>query len=494
MKLTMTGLLLLGTLGLFSLNAQDNGERYADSLHYRIESFGSLAHQSITPFWIHNGSYGIVPLEAGNAFFRPSVFGEHRFNPDLAVEAGIDWVAKVWDGASGQVRFQQLFASVAYKVLKLNIGRKENYHSVLDKDLSSGDFLFSTNACPIPELNLNIPEFTILPYTGNFLSVKGDFVVGKFMDNHYILDAKTEKANYAQNRLLHHKSVYALIREPSGKLPFYLVLGVEDCVQWGGWSSRYDNLPQSFHDFLRIIVGASGGKDAPSGEQINRLGDHLGNYTVKGGYKLPALDFAVYKQHLFTDNSGMEYANWRDGIWGFECSLPQWNFVKKVVFEYIQTTNQSGPFHFPFDIDSSPMKVRIGGGDSYYNHSIYTTGWSYFGGAIGNPLLTSPEYNTNGNLGFMDNRIKAYHLGVKGSLTSTFSYRVLGTDMYGYGTQSRPFLKRKHNFSGLFECTYAYPKWAGWEFALQIAGDKGTMYGNNLDCSLKITKYGNFYQ
>jgi hypothetical protein len=285
-----------------------------------------------------------------------------------------------------------------------------------------------------------------------------------------------------------------MFREPSKKIPLYLILGLEDCAQWGGWNSNpdYGNMPKSFKDFLRIITGASGGEDAPDGEQINRLGDHLGTYSFKLGYKFSGLDFAVYKQHFFTDNSGVEYANWRDGNWGFECSFLKWELLKKVVFEHVYTMDQSGPFHFPLGIVPPSLHARIGGGDSYYNHGIYTTGWSYFGRAIGNPLITSPEYNTDGDLGFKDNRIKAFHLGLEGSLSSAFSYRILGTDMYGYGTQARPFLKRLHGFSGLVECVYNCQKWKGWELALQLSGDQGTMYGNNTGCLIRITKTGNF--
>jgi hypothetical protein len=485
-------ILILGILSVFPLASQNSSsDSMLDSYRYKVETFGSIAYQSTTPFWIHNGSYGIVPLESDNAYLRAGVAGEHHFNRSLRVEAGIDLLAKTWEENSHPVRFQQLYATVVYRILNFNIGSKENYHSILDKDLSSGDFSFSTNARPIPELNLNISDFVIVPYTKNFLSVKGDFAVGKFMDNNYILDVKTEKANYAQGRLLHHKSGYALLREPSGKIPLYLILGFDDCAQWGGWESKNGDLPQSFKDFFRVVTGASGGTDAPEGEQINRLGDHLGTYSFKLGSQFPVLDFAVYKQHFFTDNSGMEYANWRDGIWGIECSLPTFKLVKKVVFEYIQTTNQSGPFHFPMNATRPPFKVRIGGADSYYNHGIYTSGWSYFGKAIGNPLITSPEYNTDHNLEFLDNRIKAFHVGIKGDLSSAFSYRILGTGRYGYGTQRSPFLQRKHNFSGLLECTYVYPKWNNWAFALQVAGDKGTTFGNNLGCSFKITKFGN---
>jgi hypothetical protein len=97
-------------------------------------------------------------------------------------------------------------------------------------------------------------------------------------------------------------------------------------------------------------------------------------------------------------------------------------------------------------------------------------------------------------LGFKDNRIKAFYIGFEGNLFSGFSYRIQGTDVYGYGTQGKPFLKRVHDFSGLVECIYNCRKWKGWEFALQLSGDQGTMYGNNTGCSMRITKTDSFYR
>jgi hypothetical protein len=478
---------------LFSQN-EPAGKTMID---YRVETSGSVASQSTTPFWIHNNTEGTVPLDANYALLRGRISGIHSLSKNLRVEAGIDLVgtSKGVTGLNGtnhpSVFLQQLHASVTFRALQLKTGMKEDYHSVLDKSLSSGDFAFSANARPMPEVNLRIPTFVTIPYTKNYLQFKGDFAVGRFIDDAYTLGVKAPTATYAQNVLLHHKSVFFLLKDPAGKIPFRLIFGVEDCAQWGGWNSHEGNLPQSFRDFFRIVTGAGGGEDAPEGEQINRLGNHLGTYTLKADYAFPSMELAIYKQHYFEDNSGMEYANWRDGIWGIECGFFKQSFLEKIVLEYIQTTNQSGPFHFPFHKEFPPeIKFRIGGGDSYYNHGYYRNGWSHFGHAIGNPLLTSPEYNRDGTLGFKNNRIKAVHGGLKGTFSPGFSYRILGTAAYGYGPTGKPFLKRLQGLFGLLECNYIYPKGASWEFGIQIAADKGSFYGDNIGCMLKISKRG----
>jgi hypothetical protein len=445
---------------------------------YKLEMFGSASSASTTPFWMHSNTHGIVPLDANNIGLLGGITGLYRFNPDMHLQAGIDMVHDY---------FHQIYLSFDFHALQLKVGSKEDYHSLLDQSLSSGDWTFSTNARPIPELNLSIPEFTPIPFTHNYLHVKGDFAVGKFMDDKYILSVVNEKSSYAQRRLLHHKSGYLKLKKPSEN-SFFMILGFEDCAQWGGWHSKNGNQPQSLSDFWRIIIGSEGDNRATVSDQINVLGDHLGTYTIKAGFAHPDWDLSVYKQHFFTDKSGMEYANWRDGNWGIECTLPL-PYLKKWVFEYFSSMNQSGPFHFPFSIPRRPgVKVRYGGGDSYYNHGLYNTGWSYFGQAIGSPLITSPEYNTNGSLGFNDTRIKAFHTGIKGNVSPNLSYRLISSYIEGYGTHGNPYLKKKQSLSGLLELNYVYPAWKNWTFTVQLAADSGDMYKNNFGCLLKIKK------
>ena len=488
-------LLFFSSFSLFSQNELSENTVF----NYRLETLGSVANKSTTPFWIYNNSQGIIPLEANHALLIANVSGAHHLKSNIRIEAGIEIVggtkSSIIDsiGASRPGAFlQQWYASVAYRILKLTIGAKPVDHSILDRSLSSGDFSFSANARPIPEINLSIPEFVTIPYTKNYIQFKGDFAVGKFMDDDYMRAFKTENRFYAKDILLHHKSLFFSFSDPSGKIPLRIILSVENCAQWGGWNSRDGYLPKSFKDFLRVIAGNGGGEDAPLGEQINRLGNHLGTYSLRLGYITSKAEFAVYKQHYFEDNSGMEFANWRDGIWGVEYIFFKKTFLKKILFEYIHTTNQSGPFHFPWAHKEFPegMKARIGGNDNYYNHGEYPAGWSYFGRAIGNPLLTSPEYNDDGSPRFKNSRIKAFHGGVNGNLLKNFSYRITGTLMYGYGTNSVPFLKRENGVSGLIDLNYCLPQGKGWEVGIKFAIDRGSLYGNNTGALLRIAKRG----
>ncbi|GHU90110.1 hypothetical protein FACS1894155_08020 [Bacteroidia bacterium] len=460
-----------------------------DSLTYRIDAFASVAAKDITPFWMVNNTYGTVPLRSNNVYGRGDVYWSHYFNKDISIRSEIDLERASHHSSSFFI--QQLYTSLSYKSLNLTVGAKEYYNSILYKNLSLGDFTYSPNARPIPEINLSVPEFVTVPYTKGILQAKGDFAVGKSTDSRYIERTVQPGKDYAKNILWHHKSLAIRLYDPKQHFPLSLIFGVVHAVQWGGWTSEegLGKLPHSSRDFYRIVMGKGGGDDASLGEQINVLGNHLGTYNLKIGYTNRNFDISAYKQHHFDDRSGMDYANWRDGIWGMECTLNNQIYLKKIVIESIYTLNQSGPMHFL----TYNRPARGGGNDDYYNHTQYISGWSHWGRSIGNPLLTSPEYSKDGIIYFQNNRVKGLHIGLEGIISTSFSYRILATGMYAWGRSSYPFLKRKDDFSSLFECNYIHPRLKDWKFSIQSAFDTGDLYGNNFGCSFKISKSGRIF-
>ncbi|MDR1371939.1 MAG: capsule assembly Wzi family protein [Dysgonamonadaceae bacterium] len=455
-----------------------------DTILYRAETFASIAAGDYTPFWITSNTFGVVPLKPNNAYLRGNALYTHSFYEKLQVEAGVDLLtaarhtSKVWAN--------QLFAGASYKNIKIIVGTKNYYNSFLDRELSVGDMCFSSNARPIPEVLISIPEYITLPYTKKYLNFKGDFAVGKSMEDDYIIRTKNSTANYTTGVLYHHKSLFIKLAKPVAEAPFAFTAGLVHSAQWGGvyyGNTDVNKHPVGFDDFLRILMCSSGNSKAGIGDRINVLGNHLGTINARLDWKKEKFEAAIYKQHLFDDNSGLEYANWRDGIWGGEVHFSKFKYIEKVIVEYLNTTHQSGPLHF-IDYDKRD-KYRGGGADDYYNNYSYN-GWSYFGRGIGNPLLTSPEYNQNGELKFKNTRVKSLHLGFKGKFSEEMTYRVLLTGMYGWGRMAVPFFERQDNVSVLVECNYSSEVWKGWIVGIQAATDNGSLYGNNYGCSLKI--------
>ena len=190
-----------------NLQAQEPArEILPESTGYRVEAFGSIAKDKNTPFWMVSNRYGIVPLEAGNGYLRAGVFHSQRFRCERRFywNAGVDLV-----GAAPRYRnvyMQQLFADLGYRSLLLSIGSKENYTSLWDRELSSGDLVHSANSRPLPEINLSLPHFVVVPLTKGWLQVKGDFAVGRSFDSAF-LERYVQNVSYIEHVLWHHKSL-----------------------------------------------------------------------------------------------------------------------------------------------------------------------------------------------------------------------------------------------------------------------------------------------
>ncbi len=476
-------------LTAFSFTAIAQSQETINTTYYNAEIFGSAATGDNTPFWMVNNRYGVVPQEAGNGYLNIGIYHNQIINKDFHWSAGLNAI-----GAAPRYRnvyIQQLFAEIGYKSLLLTVGSKEQYHSLWNKRLSSGDMVQSTNSRPIPEINLSMPEFNVVPLTKGWLQVKGNFAVGHSLDNTYLEKSAPENQYYVEDVLWHHKSVFLKIEDTQNNFPLYLTLGMRHMAQWGGDSNnpKVGQQPHSLKDFGRIIFAKSGGAGATPSDSINALGNHGGSYDLGLSYKHTLMNIHTYYQHYFADKSGMELRNGTDGLWGLEIDIHATKYINNIVIEYFNTTNQSGPFHYLwFDHDAWPG--RGGGADNYYNNAEYPTGFSYFNRNIGSPLIPGPEYNEDGTFGFKNNRVSSWHFGIDGEISPLLAYRILFTSMKGWGTHQRPFLEPTNGTSTLVDIIYTHPNLKGWQFTASAGLDTGTMVGESFGISFGIRKQG----
>ncbi len=469
--------------------AQEADTLAREATSYRATLAGSAGSGDHTPFWIASNQYGKVPLEANNAYLNVGVFHDQSFGKDFHWGAGVDVVGAI--PRYRNVYLQQLYAEIGFQRLLLTVGSKERYTSLLNRRLSSGDLSFSANARPIPEVNLSLPAFTVVPLTRGWLQVKGDFALGRSFDQSYLTDFAAEGQTYNQRVLWHHKSLYLKVEDTRGDFPLALTVGVQHWAQWGGTSTdpAIGEQPHSFKDFLRVICGSKGGQQASVTDQVNVLGSHSGSYDFRLDYDQPAWSLSAYHQHPFNDKSGMIFVNGLDGLWGAELKLHQLPWLRVLVVEYLTTRDQSGPFHFIW-FDHGKYPGVGGGNDDYYNNIEYTTGHSYFNRALGTPLILSPEYNEDGRLGFQCNRVRDWHVGAEGALSPHLDYRVLFTYMNGWGRHAAPFLKKKRSAATFVGLTYTHPHLQGWHFEGALSLDTGSLLGDNFAFQLKVTKRG----
>ena len=354
-RLTITGLLIWG-LGLPAL-AQHAPE---EATSYTAEFSGIVGGGDHAPFWAVSNQYGKMPIEANNAYLDIGLSHHQRISKNWQWGAGLSLVGVV--PRYRNVYLQQAYAEIGYQALWLSIGSKERYTSLRNRRLSSGDLTFSANARPIPEINLSIPTFTVVPGTRGWLQVKGDFAVGRSFDESYLEDFSKKGETYNERILWHHKSLFLRIKDTHDDFPLSLTLGLQHWAQWGGTSTdpSIGEQPHSFKDFLRVFTGSKGDQQASISDQENVLGSHSGSYDFQLSYSHPAWELTAYHQHPFNDKSGMVFENGIDGLWGIEWQPKNLPWLRAVVFEYLNTRDQSGPMHFIwFDHGKYP---GVGGG------------------------------------------------------------------------------------------------------------------------------------
>ncbi len=353
--------------------------------------------------------------------------------------------------------FSLLYAHARLYIIDITAGIKPEYFGAGDEALSSGSLLFSNNAHPIPRISFGLDHWTPVPGLFGYAELKGGLTHGWLGDN-----SETVKGT-----LLHHKFIGGRI---GGKLPVNVSYEFHHIAQWGGYSSVYGDLGNDLKAYKTAFLVKSGG--SMSNDQINAQGNHIGfqqlALDVKGeGWKVTAYWQAINEDGpIHFIGFGM---NAKDGLWGINATQNKWPFIQGVTYEFLNTTDQSGPWH---DRDG----VVYGGADNYYCNSIYTQGWTYFGRIIGSPLLT------------LDNtRVMAHHIGVRGDIYG-FRYRALCTYADNYGRYKAP--KQTNNTAILLEVNKMVPQAWNMEFGLALSGDFGTQYGNSFGAMITVRKQG----
>lgn len=353
--------------------------------------------------------------------------------------------------------FHDLYAHVRLYVVDITAGIHTFDMYGADADLTSGNLLFSDNAHPFPRISIGLEHWTPFPGLFGYVEVKGGLTHGWLGDNSEVV----------KGTLLHHKYIGGRI---GGKLPVNLSYEFHHVAQWGGYSTVYGDLGNDWKAFKAAFLVRSGGTMA--NDQINAQGNHIGYQQLALDVKGTDWKVSAYWQIINEDGPikligfGM---NNKDGLWGISATQIRWPFISGVTYEFLNTTDQSGPFH---DKDG----CVYGGADGYYGNSIYRQGWTYYGSIIGSPLLS-----------LTNNRVRAHHVGVKGDIYG-FRYRAMLTYADNYGTYNKPL--RTHNTAVLLEVKKHVPQAWGMDFGITIGGDFGDQYGNLFGAMVTISKQG----
>jgi len=459
--------LLIGLSISFFVQAQN------DTINYDISVSGLTSTGSASPFWLHSRQYGLnsTPQSADvmvgfeKRMVKMSQLFDYGFKADLLLQT---------DNSQTNIYFHEIYAKARLLVFDLIVGSREEHFGNQDSTLSCGGFLFSMNARPMPKITIGIEHFIAVPFTDGYIEIKGALSHGWFTDN-----------AYATGELLHHKYAYLKL---GGKLPVHIQYGLDHVAEWGGYIPGIGQIPTGLKDYITIFLGRSSGSDGTRIDQINALGNHIISQSLRLDVDISDFKIGGYWQNLSEDGPirfiGFTM-NTPDGLWGISVRNKHFPFVKGIVYEYLNTTDQSGPY---LDKDG----VVYGGDDSYFSHSEYKTGWSYFSHTIGTPFIFPQVLNNDGIRYSINNRVIVHHLGIEGDIDN-FKYRFLSSFSKNYGTYPRPFPEMIQNTSMLLEISKQFPTLSNVEIGCKVGADFGKLYGNSVGLQISIKKTGNLF-
>lgn len=461
-------------------------------IYYKAETGGTLSSGDNAPLWLTANADGMSTIKRNSGYLRASMFRNNDYSRRFSWNAGAD-IAVAGNYTSTFI-INQLYGGVRWRCLDLTLGSKIWHSGFVDKDLSSGDMLFSGNARPVPQGRIAIERYTYIPLTKHKLAVRGHFALGMFTDQDWQYTFTQGKHQRNKFALYQSKSLF-LRWGDTERFPLTVEGGLEMASQWGGRiytsNGKVINPGHSFKDLLKTIFpsGSSSTDPALIGEVTNIAGNHLGQWCLGTEWTDRHRDFSarLYYEHYFEDHSQMFFDYlWRDMLLGFEVKFPRNPYVGKFLYEYLITKDQSGPV---YNDTNSNNPEQVSGRDNYYNHSLYG-GWQHWGQAIGNPLLGSPIYNTNGVISFPYNRIKAHHFGLQGQPVAGLDYRLRVSYVRSWGSYGSPLPNVAHMVSAALQVGWRPARLNGWGAGVGIGFDNGKVFGNNFGVNLSISKIG----
>ncbi|HJZ39243.1 MAG TPA: capsule assembly Wzi family protein [Bacteroidales bacterium] len=419
------------------------------------------------PFYSVSNKHGVFSDEKNTLLLRSGITAGIDTSKKISLSYGLDAIYRY--GSESGIWLQQGYAHVKIHFLIIQGGIVEEAFGNQDDQLSSGAYLFSENARPMPKIALYTNDYVIVPYTKNLLEIKGYFAHGWF----------GEKDQYVKNAWLHQKYFYIRIGEK--RFPWSVNLGIHHTAVWGGTSPVYGSLRADWEAFRSVFFARMKGDQGPDNEQENAVGNHLASYSLGIDYTMKRHKLKFYWQTMLDDKNGRVGVDWKnkgDGLWGIVIQKrDDSNGLRKVGLEFFNSTSQSGDPNFS-------------GGDNYFNNYLYRSGWTYRDMTIGTPLITSPVF-TNRTPEMQDylenNSLRALTAGIIYEFDEKqVSIRL--TYARNFGTIALPYEQPRDQLYSLIGYNYYSRRYKDLMFSWEGAFDTGSHFGNNIGLLFRMRK------
>lgn len=482
---------------------------YAETLDIETSLTGNAGSGTFAPYYITSNNFGVytqrnaLTLSAG-MFNRPDTTRRLDISYGLQLIGQVSNIAPyshyhadtdTWSDYRAPRKWgwiQQLYASLRYRSLFITAGWQQVGSAMLDDQLSSGDLTWSANARPMPGVRFGFNRFVDIPLTAKALQVQGEIFYGRPTDNTWLRQHFNYWSSFiTTGRLDSYRRLY--FRTNPTK-PLYVTFGMQAASQYCGHYTLYEkgHPVEIYHHKFKL--SDLWGMIVPRTDDSFVEGNHLGSWDLRADWRLGSEKrhtLSAYFQWLWEDGSGIGKLNGWDGLWGVQYStggaIP---WLKTVVVEYLDFTNQSGPTHYaPGDFPGTTLGYQATGSDSYYNNYYYN-GYAHYGLSQGTPFMRSPMYNTDGYLRFIDTRVRGFHMGLSGAITPVIDWTALMSWRTSLGDSYVPRIHKVRDLSWSASASWRLPRHLGMTIKGQIAMDHGTLYGDTFGALVTLSWNG----
>ncbi len=456
-----------------------------DSLANYVEISGFGSSHPRTAFWLQANQFGTVSKTRQYAAARIGL--ENYWN--LSSERTDRWKAGFGVEAVGniarenKVLLPQLHATLRYKNWEFFIGRKKQWVGLADSTLGTGSYAWSTNAMPIPKIQIGTRGFVAIPFTKGWMSFSGFYSDG-LMDKDRPVTSELK---------LHQKALYFRIGKAPSTLRLYA--GFSHQVEWGGktpFNTLNDQMPKGLKNYFNVVIGKARTSTPTVFDSTGRVGNHLGSIDLGMEIDVYEMTIFAYRQSVYEDGSLIWLDNIKDGLNGVRVrrkhSYGAAFEIDELVLELLYTKNQGGP--------TAEWSSRTNRGkDDYFNNAQVRDGWSYQDRTIGTPFIT-PTTDTQwrwpnyANFFTSNNRVSVIHAGLKGTLLEQIEWSTRFSYSSNAGTYDAPFKTYPKQFSGLMTLQTRLNFLGGVWIKGSVAADIGDLYQKTYGFSLGLKKDG----
>lgn len=449
--------------------SQDSTLTYSAEVH-------AAASTANTPFWLNANQYGTIPVK-GSFLLAKGGFHKvyNRNNPRIFQwSAGAELIANA--GKNSSVFFTDLFLAGKAGPIEISVGQRKEFTGLCDSLLTSGSIAMSSNVRPYPKIQISTPDFlNILP--------AHDFISFKFSYSDGLLgSAQIQYGNVKQvpEIYLHQKSIYFRLGGRRQKLNLFA--GFNHQAIWGGEDKIFSSGLKRPEAYRYVVFGKPW--------QFSRVGNHFGTIDLAMEWKFTDWTAFLYRQSIYEDGSLINLSNISDGLNGLRLKRtgPQSGTfrLKTLLFELLYTKNQGGSV---FDFSTGTF-----GQDNYFNHYVYSQGWSYRNRSLGTPLI-APKHLLRENLNVatsnytVNNRVIAYHIGSSASVND-MNFTFKGSYSANFGTYASAFKPVIHQTSFILSAEKPFSSGSNNLIHVSLAADIGGLYPNNAAVMLGWKKSG----